>query len=365
MLRDTNSSYIENMIGEIEDYAILFLDTEGIIRTWNKGAEKVKGYQSEEVIGKHFRLFYSTNDRENQKPENLISTAQKEGKAIDEGWRIKKNGDRFWASVSITAIHNESLELIGFTKVTRDLTERMLAEVSLRQYSNQLKFKNSELEQFVYIASHDLQEPLQTVINFIELFNAEYTEALDENAALYLRFIESASLRMRALIKSLLDYSRIGMAKEAEKVDLDKVAGSVLLDLNSQVQEKNASVNIESLPVVYGYSVELRQLLQNLINNAIKFSKPGIEPVINISSERLPNEWRIKVSDNGIGIQKQHFHKIFMIFQRLHSREEYEGNGIGLANCKKIVELHKGVLEVESTPGLGSTFYFNIPDQVN
>ncbi|WP_256012215.1 sensor histidine kinase [Desertivirga xinjiangensis] len=356
---------LESMIDEIEDYAILFLDVDGNIMTWNKGAEKVKGYKSREIIGCNFRLFYTSSDREVHLPERLIQTAIKEGKAADEGWRVKKNGDLFWGSVSITAIHDQHGHLLGFTKVTRDLTEKMRAESALREYSAQLSTKNKELEQFVYIASHDLQEPLQTVISFIDLLKTEYESVLDEEGRMYMDFITGASQRMRSLIKSLLDYSRIGQNKCLEDINLNDLVSSLLMDLHSVIKEKNADTSVSELPVVKGYKTDITQLLMNLLKNGIKFSRQGVPPKIEISACRLESQWKIMVSDNGIGIKAEHREKIFLIFQRLHNRNEYEGNGIGLAHCRKIAEVHKGQLDFDSVPGKGSTFWFTIPDVLN
>lgn len=358
------SMQLESMINEIEDYAILFLDIDGNIMTWNKGAEKVKGYTSEEIIGKSFRHFYTASDRDVQIPERLIQTAIKEGKAADEGWRVKKNGELFWGSISITSIHGRDGQLLGFTKVTRDLTEKMKADEALREYSAQLSIKNRELEQFVYIASHDLQEPLQTVISFIDLLKAEYENVLDEEGKMYMDFITGASQRMRSLIKSLLDYSRIGQNRSLEDIDLNDSVKSLLIDLHSAIKEKKAVINISELPVIKGYKTDINQLLMNLVKNGIKFSKPGIAPEIEISACRLESQWKIMVKDNGIGIKPEHREKIFLIFQRLHNRNEYEGNGIGLAHCRKIAEVHKGQLDFDSEPGTGSTFWFTIPDTI-
>ena len=358
------SMQLESMINEIEDYAILFLDIDGNIMTWNKGAEKVKGYTSEEIIGKSFRHFYTASDRDVQLPERLIQTAIKEGKAADEGWRVKKNGELFWGSISITSIHGRDGQLLGFTKVTRDLTEKMRADEALREYSAQLSIKNRELEQFVYIASHDLQEPLQTVISFIDLLKAEYENVLDEEGKMYMDFITGASQRMRSLIKSLLDYSRIGQNRSLEDIDLNDSVKSLLIDLHSAINEKKAVINISELPVIKGYKTDINQLLMNLVKNGIKFSKPGIAPEIEISACRLESQWKIMVKDNGIGIKPEHREKIFLIFQRLHNRNEYEGNGIGLAHCRKIAEVHKGQLDFDSEPGTGSTFWFTIPDTI-
>jgi len=349
-----------NMVEEIEDYAILLLDVNGHIENWNKGAEKIKGYKANEVIGKHFRLFYTENDKENKKPESLIEIATIKGKAYDEGWRVRKDKSRFWGSILITPIYSADREIIGFTKVTRDLTEKMLAAETVSQHLNELQLKNKELEQFVYIASHDLQEPLLTVINFIDLLKSEYGHLHEGDAVTYIDFIEQAAERMRNLVKDLLDYSRIGKVKGTAQVDVNDLLGDITNDIDNLIEASHAQINYQNLPTVKGYATELRQLFQNLIINAIKFAKKGVPPIITITAVPYKLGWKFTVQDNGIGIDPQHTEKIFLIFQRLHTRDEYPGSGIGLANCKKIVVMHNGDIGVESVPGVGSAFKFTI-----
>ena len=358
----TDDHLYKRMFDEIEDYAIVSLDVNGRISNWNKGASLIKGYTSQEIIGQHFSIFYTPEDILSKKPASLIKQATDEGKAKAEGWRMRKDGTRFWGSILITAVHDDDGSLIGFTKVTRDLTERMIAEQAAIKRMEELGRINRDLEQFVYIASHDLQEPLLTISNFIELIKAEYNEELskDAQASTYVNFIEEASLRLRSLIKGLLDYSRIGRQQLVSDVDFNVLMETLKKDMRVSILAANATVTYTSLPVVRGFETELRQLMQNLLSNALKFKKVGVSPVIEVSAERKDNQWLFEVKDNGIGIDEKHQQKIFMIFQRLHNRAEFEGNGIGLAHCKKIVEMHQGQLSVKSTPGEGSTFYFTL-----
>jgi ligand-binding sensor domain-containing protein/signal transduction histidine kinase len=223
-----------------------------------------------------------------------------------------------------------------------------------------LERKNKELEQFAYVASHDLQEPLRTTSSFVGLIQAQYKGKLDDKADKYFNYILEASDRMRVLIKNLLDYSRIGSKKELEQVDCKIILENVLADLQVAIQEAKADITCDPLPSVGGYPVEIKQLFQNLLINAIKFRKKDTVPKIIISAKKLKNEWEFVFKDNGIGIEAQHKEKIFNIFQRLHKRSEYEGSGIGLAHCKKIVELHGGRIWVASTPGEGAAFHFTI-----
>lgn len=229
------------------------------------------------------------------------------------------------------------------------------------QANIELEKKNNELEEFVYIASHDLREPLRTTSSFVDLFQRQYKGKLDEKADTYLSYITQASERMRTLINDLLDYSRLGTNKELKKLDCNAILQEVLTDLGVALTEANANITYSSLPVINGHPTAIKQLFQNLLANGIKFRKKDVAPAINVSAKEQDGSWKISVTDNGIGIQKQHSDKIFAIFQRLHTRKEYEGSGIGLAHCKKIVELHKGNIWVESEPGVGSTFHFTIP----
>jgi signal transduction histidine kinase len=233
-------------------------------------------------------------------------------------------------------------------------------ERKVRQRTAELESKNKELEQFAYVASHDLQEPLRTISGFVELLQKEYGEQLVGNGNKYLDYVSQGSDRMKTLIKDLLDYSRIGREKEAKSVDSRQTLDEVLADLDKSIHESNARIRSADLPVLRAYPTELKLLLQNLITNAIKFRHPDRPLEIYIEAVPEPAFWKFMVSDNGIGIESQFLDRIFIIFQRLHSRTKYEGSGIGLAHGKKIAELHGGRLWAESMPGQGSRFYFTI-----
>jgi light-regulated signal transduction histidine kinase (bacteriophytochrome) len=221
---------------------------------------------------------------------------------------------------------------------------------------------NNILEQFTYVVSHNLQEPLRTVSNYIQILEDDYSAILDDNARQYLNLITDSAKRMGTLLDSLADISRLGRNIKLVNIDLKKIIDDVIADLKSIIQISNATIEISEMPVLNVYEVEMRQLFQNLIANAIKFQKKGIQPKIRIWSEKVKGKWKFSVADNGIGIAPLHFKKVFDIFHRLRTDIEYEGSGIGLANCKKIVELHHGEINVESTIGQGSTFNFTIPN---
>jgi len=233
-------------------------------------------------------------------------------------------------------------------------------ERKVQQRTHEIENKNKELEQFAYVASHDLQEPLRTISGFVDLLKKEYRETLNGNGQVYLNYLAQASDRMKTLIKDLLDYSRIGREKQAMPVDCDLLLEEVLADLGKTIRESDARITAGPLPSLRAYPTELKLLFQNLIANAIKFRHPERSPEITVSAAADNGKWRFTVSDNGIGIEQQFLERIFIIFQRLHSRSQYEGSGIGLAHCKKIVEFHQGEIWVDSTPGKGSRFSFTV-----
>ncbi|HTR28504.1 MAG TPA: ATP-binding protein [Puia sp.] len=249
-------------------------------------------------------------------------------------------------------------ELERLEKENREANSSL--ERKVRQRTVELESKNKELEQFAYVASHDLQEPLRTISGFVELLQKEYRERLDGNGSKYLGYLSQGSDRMKTLIKDLLDYSRIGREKEAMMVDSRDTLSEVLADLDKTIRESGATIRAADLPVLRAYPTELKLLLQNLITNAIKFRSPDRQPEIRITAVSEPGWWKFVVSDNGIGIEPQFLERIFIIFQRLHSRTRYEGSGIGLAHGKKIAELHGGRIWAESTPGEGSRFIFTV-----
>ncbi len=236
-----------------------------------------------------------------------------------------------------------------------DITDLKKAQKA-QKLAEEMEMKMKELEQFAFVASHDLQSPLNMISGFVELLYSEYMSELDDNAKMYLDNIQGGVIQMSDIIKKLLDYSRLGKEIVMTDVDCQKLMEKIS---RNHISTK---ISFDNLPVVKGYELELELLFQNLVSNAIKYSKTGIQPEIAVKSEKKENFWLFAISDNGIGIEASYHKKIFQIFQRLHPRHEYEGSGIGLAQCHKIVtELHKGNIWVESEPGVGSTFYFTLP----
>ena len=241
--------------------------------------------------------------------------------------------------------------------------ENRIAErtLQLENTNKELAVRMDVIEQFTYIASHDLQEPLRTFTNFAQLIREDYADKLDADGNKYIDFIYNAADRMRELVSGLVDFAILGKESILTSVDCNKIVNEVLFDLGNAIKDCDAKITVHELPVLQGYATELRLLFQNLLNNAIKFRKKDAAPEINISVEGGLKEWLFKIEDNGIGIDAKSQDKIFVIFKRMHNRSDYKGAGIGLAHCKKIVELHGGKIWVESTPGRGSIFLFTIP----
>lgn len=250
-------------------------------------------------------------------------------------------------------------------KLSKELQEK---NDKIQRQSADLESKNKELEQFAYIASHDLQEPLNTISSFIGLISDDYSDSFDEVGKDSLAFIKNASERMKRLIDGLLEYSRLGRTKDFSSVNLNHLIKEIKEDFVVILEKTGAVIHVKDIPKVHGSELELRLLLQNLISNAIKFTEEGVAPVITISAVKELNTddkskdfWKFAVKDNGIGIPEKHKDRIFAIFQRLHSRDRYQGTGIGLAHCKKIIKSHGGSIWLESEEGVGTTFYFTIP----
>ena len=274
--------------------------------------------------------------------------------------KINKGGDLVWVEEFAQAVYDLHGAL-NVLVVCQDITERKRAEDALQEALYELERSNKDLEQFASLASHDLQEPLRMVSAYMKLLEKKYHDKLDEKAAMYIHFAVDGANRMHNLIEGLMTYSRIGRGKSFGRVDSNRTFADATANLMTSIRETNAEVVSTPLPIVWGDATMLLQLFQNLLSNSIKYRKQGVPPRILISAERLEREWLFSVQDNGIGIESGNFDRVFQIFQRLHTAEEFPGTGIGLASCKRIVEQHHGRIWLESTPGEGTTFFFTIP----
>lgn len=347
-------------IVESTNDGIISKTTEGYITSWNKHAEIMFGYTEKEALGKHISLIFPP-DRLAEEDE-ILARIKSGGSWNDyETVRQRKDGSLISVAATISSIKDPSGKIIGVSKIVRDITEKKLAEEKLKAYTEALEQRNRETEQFAFIASHDLQEPLRTISNYIGLLQGDYKGKLDPSADMYLDFIGNASSRMKTLINNLLDYTRIQNDSNAIQVDCDALVNEVIQDMEATIAENNATIKKGPLPLITGYYSGYKSLFQNLFSNAIKFRKPGVDPVISITATDKGADWLFEVKDNGIGIEEIYFEKIFKIFQRLHARTEYQGTGIGLAHCKKIIDLRGGKIWVSSQPGNGSSFYFTLP----
>ena len=471
------------LLDGIRDYAIFMIDPAGRVISWNAGAERIKGYTAAEITGQNFACFFSAEDIERGRPQEILRLAAANGRHEEQGMRTRKDGSRFLASITITALRDPAGNLLGFSELShdlsvsvaseakyrglleaapdamvvvneaekivllnlqaenqfgysrdelvgqplkniipegfaerliadgtrsaadalaqqigtgiellgrrkdgnefpieimlsplksaggvlvtaaiRDISERKRAEAHLLKTVEELKRSNDELEHFAYVASHDLQEPLRMVASYTQLLAKRYKGRLDSDADEFIAFAVDGSTRMQGMIQDLLLYSRAGSSRAAlRELDSEVALKNALDNLRVTLQESGAIVTHDSLPALTTDHMQLTQVFQNLVGNAIKYRSAAV-PLIHVCAAKQGNdEWQFSVHDNGIGIDSQYFEKIFVLFQRLHSREEFEGTGIGLAICKKMLERLGGRIWVESQKGEGSIFHFALP----
>jgi PAS domain S-box-containing protein len=373
-LRQSEERY-RLLVEQVTDYGIFMMDEKGRIISWNEGAKKIKGYTADEVIGRYFSIFYPEEEILNNKPAMELKVARSVGKYEEEGWRIKKDGSLFWANIVITAVYNKENTLIGFSKVTRDLTERKASERALRDSNEsfraladelritntELSNANEELEQFTSIVSHDLQEPVRTIKSFLQLIDMKLGGEQSPELKTYISKAINSANRMKELIQNVLHYAQLSREEIVkEEINVNELFSEALQNMKLAIEASGATIEIENeVQSISGDAVQLLQLIQNLLSNALKFKSSEI-PAIKIKCTREGNEVKFAISDNGIGIAEGNLNKVFEIFRRLHTKKDYPGTGIGLAICKKIVDRHHGRIWPESQPGKGTTFYFTL-----
>lgn len=324
------------------------------------------GYSDEsEVRGKHcYEITHRRSDMCSP-PDDicpLIETARtKEHFSVDHV-HYGKQGEKIYVEVSTSPIKDEAGNVVQVVHVQRDITDRKRAEQERERLLADLARSNRELEQFAYVASHDLQEPLRMVAGYVQLLERKYRGRLDEKADNYIHFAVDGAIRMQRLIDALLVYSRITTrGEEFHLVNMNDVFSQALANLTASISESGVRITKDDLPSVSGDETQLVQLFQNLIGNAIKYRQPDSLPEVTIASKKAGSGWIFSVGDNGIGMAPRDFDRVFQIFQRLHTRDQYPGTGMGLAICKRIVEHHHGRIWIESKSGKGSTFFFTLP----
>jgi PAS domain S-box-containing protein len=339
--------------------AMVVVNQRGEIVLLNVQAEKQFGYSRDELIGQQVRNIVPTGFAERLIADGLRSAAEALAQQIGTGIELtglRKDGSDFPIEIMLSPLENA--EGILVTAAIRDITKRKAAEAHLLEKVDELNRSNEELGHFAYVASHDLQEPLRMVASYTQLLSRRYKGKLGSDADEFIAFAVDGATRMQRLIQDLLAYSRVGTeGREPVEASSERALQVALSNLADTIAESAAIVTHDHLPTIVADEVQLVQLFQNLVGNAIKYQRPGI-PRVHVSAEIAEKKWVFSVNDNGLGIDPKYTEKIFGMFQRLHRREEFAGTGIGLAICKKIVERHEGSITVESTLGVGSTFRF-------
>ncbi|MYJ53851.1 MAG: PAS domain-containing protein, partial [Nitrospira sp. SB0672_bin_25] len=325
----------------------------------NAAFEKITGYAAEEVLGQNCRFLQGTDHQ--QPGLDAIRQAVRQGtEAKAELRNYRKDGSPFWNELYIAPVKDQQGKLTHFVGIQTDITQRKHQETELANKTRELAQSNAELQQFAYVASHDLQEPLRMVSSYTQLLGKRYRGKLDQDADEFIGYAVDGATRMQRLIRDLLEYSRVGAERQSfEETDCELVFQQAMQNLSASVLERHAEVTHDPLPIVRASPTHLTQIFQNLIGNALKFQGDA-PPKIHVGAKALPDGWEFSVRDNGVGMPGDQLDRIFAIFQRLHGQSEYPGTGIGLAICKRIVGKYGGQIWVESEPGQGSTFYFTL-----
>jgi PAS domain S-box-containing protein len=347
-------------IVESSDDAIISYTLDGTIVSWNAGAEAMFGYTFAETHGRSIALLRLPDSLDDMRPM-LSQIKRGDSIAHHDVVRQRKDGVFIDVSLAVSPVRNAVGQVVGGSSIYRDITARKRAEEVLQRTSAELTRSNADLEQFAYAASHDLQEPLRGVAGCVQLLEQYYDAQLDDRAHQFIAHAVAGVTRMQTLIHDLLAYSRVRTReKPLEPVDCALLLKDVLANLAVAIHENHVCITHEALPTVMADPTQLLQVFQNLLGNAIKFHSTQ-PPVLHIGAAHHHGTWVFSVRDNGIGIAPQYTERIFVLFQRLHTRDRYPGTGIGLALCKKIVERHGGRIWVESELGKGATFFFTIP----
>jgi PAS domain S-box-containing protein len=366
---------LRQMVEGVKDYAIYMLDPQGHVITWNSGAEAIEGYRAEEIIGHHFACLFPAEDIEQSKPAQVLEQAAKEGRASNEGWRLRKDGSRYWSDMVLTALYDDAGKLTGFSKISHDITAQKLAQEEIRQLNEQLEQRvvertaqlqaaNQELEAFSYSVSHDLRAPLRRLVGYADILQSE-AAGLEDEAKRHLQIIAESGRQMNDLIEALLTFSRMGATEmRQQSVSIASLVEEAQRELRPHMNGRKIDWRIGNLPEVRGDPLLLRQVVVNLLSNALKYTRTRPKTVIEIAAKSSDQETVVSIRDNGAGFDMAYADKLFGVFQRLHRQNEFEGSGIGLANVRRIIGRHGGRVWAEGEVDQGAIFYFSLPRPV-
>ncbi len=356
------------LIDAVKDYAIISLDADGLVTSWNSGAERLKGYSAGEMIGQHVSRLYRKEDIERGNLQNELRQAAAAGHVEGEGWRVRKDGSQFWAEVVTSGLRAADDELIGFVIIDRDISARRAAEkqiqalnLELTRRVDELGSVNRELESFSYSVSHDLRAPLRHVDGFARILKEEHSAKMTPEAIIYLDRILTAATHMGQLIDDLLNLAKIGRLElRRERAQIAGLVKQAIAELPPEAKERNIEWWVEPLPELNCDARLLKLIFTNLLSNAVKFTRNQANAVIEVGSRVTDGQATIFVRDNGVGFDMQYADKLFGVFQRLHRQEDFEGTGIGLATVQRIVRRHGGEIWAESQLNSGTTFFFTL-----
>lgn len=337
--------------------AALVVSPQGRILQSNARLNRMFGYAKDELVGETVNFLVKAKE---DRPAGEITRLEQFIKADGELDGRRQDGTDFPMEVVSSPVPLGTVPAV--VCVVRDVTEHRQALTVMQYIGEELRARNKELEQFTYLASHDLKEPLRSIASFVQLLQETLEGTIDDTTVAALTFIGEGVERMTQLVQDLLEYSREGVVGGFDTVDMNTVMAEVRSNLTALLDETGSTLHCADLPTVRARHGDMLQLMQNLVSNAAKFHAAGVAPEIRISAKAAEHEWEFVVADNGIGIPEAELSNIFRPFQRLHDRESYEGTGIGLAHCQKIIERHSGRIWVESAPGQGARFHFTIPE---
>ncbi len=362
------------LVNSVQDYAIFFMDKDGYIQTWNKGAQNNKGYTADEIIGQHFSIFYPEKDKKNNKPARQLEIACRDGRVEDEGWRLRKDGSKFWANVVVTALYDKEGELIGFAKVTRNLTERKKQEDKLRKANAELIKQQAELrslsaskDEFISLASHQLRTPATAVKQLLGILVEGIMGEVPKSQLDLIKKAYDSNERQLAIVNSLLNVAQIDSGKvviHKEWVEVNALLREVIDEQKESIMGRKQTVTFSALNPPQEIFVDpqyISMAMGNMLDNASKYSHDKAKIVVSV--EHNGDYVKIAIHDEGIGIAENDIKGLFEKFKRISNEfsQTSSGSGLGLYWVEKVIELHKGKIEVESTVGKGTTFFITLP----